>query len=189
MFARVSPTALGSEPSHLRAVIGPCKSLFTMPRLISSMAFICFLVSPSPNLLIALSTSVALISSAFPLNAYIQIDLSVELTKILIGWISDFNEDKWLDFNQNLSSNHLGIKHTSLNFSFSVSSNKCFQYYGSCDYSQSPEGGFFLVHLCLEDQHFRKPPISFLKWENRRSASHNQRPLRQHVMTKKKDKG
>lgn len=70
MLANVSPTAAGSEPSHRRAVMGPCKSLFTMPLLSSSTAFNCFLVKPSPSLLKALSNSPALISSAFPLKAY-----------------------------------------------------------------------------------------------------------------------
>lgn len=76
IFAKVSPTAAWSAPSHLKAVMGPCNNLFTMDLLISSTAFICFFVSPSPKRLRALFISDDLISSAFPLKAYIWENVS-----------------------------------------------------------------------------------------------------------------
>ena len=41
MLASVSPTAVGSEPSHRSAVMGPCSSLLTMARDSSSTARTC----------------------------------------------------------------------------------------------------------------------------------------------------
>mmetsp|Transcript_12859 Transcript_12859/g.33012 ORF Transcript_12859/g.33012 Transcript_12859/m.33012 type:complete len:241 (-) Transcript_12859:259-981(-) len=64
MFSNVSLTAAGSEPSQRSAVMGPCSSLFMMPRLSSSSAFFCFLVSPSPIDFIAFSSSAVRMSSA-----------------------------------------------------------------------------------------------------------------------------
>mmetsp|Transcript_11423 Transcript_11423/g.42320 ORF Transcript_11423/g.42320 Transcript_11423/m.42320 type:complete len:408 (+) Transcript_11423:67-1290(+) len=64
MLTRVWDTSLGSVPSDRSACIGPCNSLFTIPRDSSSTAFICFFVNPSPSLSIAFSSSAARIISA-----------------------------------------------------------------------------------------------------------------------------
>mmetsp|Transcript_11333 Transcript_11333/g.31566 ORF Transcript_11333/g.31566 Transcript_11333/m.31566 type:complete len:366 (+) Transcript_11333:215-1312(+) len=66
MLTSVCDTCAGSVPSDRSACMGPCRSLFTIPRLSSSTAFICFLVSPSPSLPIAFSSSVARMVSALP---------------------------------------------------------------------------------------------------------------------------
>mmetsp|Transcript_8105 Transcript_8105/g.20475 ORF Transcript_8105/g.20475 Transcript_8105/m.20475 type:complete len:411 (+) Transcript_8105:239-1471(+) len=68
MFTSVSPTSLASVPSLRSACMGPCSSLFTMLLLSSSTALSCFFVSPSPNLVIALSSSLARMSSALLRN-------------------------------------------------------------------------------------------------------------------------
>mmetsp|Transcript_23350 Transcript_23350/g.51246 ORF Transcript_23350/g.51246 Transcript_23350/m.51246 type:complete len:203 (+) Transcript_23350:353-961(+) len=71
MLANVWPTASGSDPSHLNAVMGPCNSLLTIALLSSSTAFSCFLDKPSPSLLTTFSNSDARMLSALLLKALI----------------------------------------------------------------------------------------------------------------------
>mmetsp|Transcript_10740 Transcript_10740/g.18417 ORF Transcript_10740/g.18417 Transcript_10740/m.18417 type:complete len:237 (+) Transcript_10740:150-860(+) len=64
MFTRVCDTARASVPSERMDCMGPCSSLFTMPRDRSSNALRCFLSSPSPIFFRAFSSSIIRISSA-----------------------------------------------------------------------------------------------------------------------------
>mmetsp|Transcript_6178 Transcript_6178/g.17437 ORF Transcript_6178/g.17437 Transcript_6178/m.17437 type:complete len:341 (+) Transcript_6178:118-1140(+) len=64
MLARVTSTSLASVPSHRRACMGPCSSLFMIPRLSSSRTLRSFFDIPSPILFSALSSSKVRIASA-----------------------------------------------------------------------------------------------------------------------------
>mmetsp|Transcript_19497 Transcript_19497/g.23356 ORF Transcript_19497/g.23356 Transcript_19497/m.23356 type:complete len:229 (-) Transcript_19497:1081-1767(-) len=68
MLTRVSLTAVASVPSLRKHCIGPCSSLFTIPRERSSSAFRCFFVklSSPPIFFNAFSNSALRMSSAFP---------------------------------------------------------------------------------------------------------------------------